>query len=56
MSDGREREAIGRHVQGTNSQRCQVHVTRNLLTTVSRTQRRAVADNLPASVPRGREA
>jgi len=40
------RAAIGRHFQGASWQRCQVHVARNLLAQVSRSQRRALADDL----------
>jgi transposase-like protein len=40
------RAAITRHFQGASWQRCQVHVTRNLLAQVSRVQRRALADDL----------
>ncbi|MDP9471102.1 MAG: IS256 family transposase [Chloroflexota bacterium] len=40
------RSAIARHFQGASWQRCQVHVTRNLLAGVNRTQRRALADDL----------
>ncbi len=42
------RAAIGRHFQGTSWQRCQVHVTRNLLSAVNQRHRRAVADDLRA--------
>ena len=40
------RSAIARHFQGASWQRCQVHVTRNLVAGVNRTQRRALADDL----------
>jgi len=40
------RAAIARHFQGAAWQRCQVHVARNLLAQVGRTQRRALADDL----------
>ena len=40
------RSAIGRHFQGAGWQRCQVHVARNLLAHVGRSQRRALADDL----------
>jgi transposase-like protein len=40
------RAAIGRHFQGASWQRCQVHVTRNLLATVAQRHRRALADDL----------
>lgn len=40
------RSAIARHFQGASWQRCQVHVTRNLLAQVNRSQRRALADDL----------
>lgn len=40
------RAAIGRYFQGAGWQRCQVHVQRNLLALVGRSQRRALADDL----------
>lgn len=40
------RAAITRHFQGAGWQRCQVHVTRNLLSAVGQRHRRAVADDL----------
>ncbi len=40
------RTAIGRHFQGASWQRCQVHVTRNLLAAVGQRHRRALADDL----------
>jgi putative transposase len=42
------RAAITRHFQGASWQRCQVHVTRNLLSAVGHRHRRAVADDLRA--------
>ncbi|MGH2534186.1 MAG: IS256 family transposase [Thermomicrobiales bacterium] len=38
--------AMERHVHGASGQRCQVHVTRNLLSTVSQRRRRELADDL----------
>jgi transposase-like protein len=42
------RSAIGKHFQGASWQRCQVHVTRNLLALVPQRRRREVADDLRA--------
>ncbi len=42
------RAAIGKHFQGASWQRCQVHVTRNLLALVSQRRRRELADDLRA--------
>ncbi len=42
------RAAIGKHFQGAGWQRCQVHVTRNLLALVSQRRRRELADDLRA--------
>jgi len=42
------RSAIGKHFQGASWQRCQVHVTRNLLALVSQRRRRELADDLRA--------
>lgn len=40
------RAAITRHFQGASWQRCQVHVTRNLLNAVNQRRRRELADDL----------
>ena len=42
------RSAIGKHFQGAGWQRCQVHVTRNLLTLVPHRRQRELADDLRA--------